>query len=309
MARLNVEDDWFTDDDGRRAALQKAVIERPRDPEAEADGLALRGWKLGQRYWKDGGKLIPKAVFERRGLAALLTADLAVEQDDGIYVRGTSEKADWIRRKVEAGRAGGQQSAESRKAESGSAVPPGASNAPKQNRSTASAGASEKPKHSSSTAEAAPNPPAPALAPAPAPAPALEERECKSSADADPLPLDFKALWNANRGALAEVQVMTSKRRRHCNARLKEQPKAEYWEALFRRAAASPFLTGRNDRGWQVTFDWLIENDTNHVKVSEGKFDARQGVSSGSGRGDRDRGMIRGCDDEPNGGFIMAEDP
>ena len=39
------------------------------------------------------------------------------------------------------------------------------------------------------------------------------------------------------------------------------------------KAKMSDFLTGKNDRGWKMTLDWLIENDTNWVKVMEGKYD------------------------------------
>jgi len=31
----------------------------------------------------------------------------------------------------------------------------------------------------------------------------------------------------------------------------------------------SPFLTGD---GWKVSFDWLIENDTNYLKTLEGNY-------------------------------------
>ena len=33
-----------------------------------------------------------------------------------------------------------------------------------------------------------------------------------------------------------------------------------------------PFLEGQNDRGWVATFDWIIANDNNAVKVLEGNY-------------------------------------
>jgi len=30
---------------------------------------------------------------------------------------------------------------------------------------------------------------------------------------------------------------------------------------------------GENDRQWVADFDWIIKNDTNWVKVMEGKYD------------------------------------
>lgn len=46
---------------------------------------------------------------------------------------------------------------------------------------------------------------------------------------------------------------------------------------LFRRMQASSFLRGDNGRGWQASFDWLFENGSNWVKVTEGNYDDRGG--------------------------------
>ena len=46
---------------------------------------------------------------------------------------------------------------------------------------------------------------------------------------------------------------------------------------LFRRMQASSFLRGDNNRGWQASFDWLFENGSNWVKVTEGNYDDRSG--------------------------------
>lgn len=107
MARLNIDDEWYADPTCRRKALIDAVSKKPRNPAREADGTAADAWRLAQRYWKDGKKLIPKDVWRRADLDVLFEADLAEERPDGIYVRGTAEKADWLQRKVDAGRKGG----------------------------------------------------------------------------------------------------------------------------------------------------------------------------------------------------------
>ena len=46
---------------------------------------------------------------------------------------------------------------------------------------------------------------------------------------------------------------------------------------LFRRMQDSSFLRGDNSRGWQASFDWLFENGSNWVKVTEGNYDDRGG--------------------------------
>ena len=38
----------------------------------------------------------------------------------------------------------------------------------------------------------------------------------------------------------------------------------------------SEFLTGNNDRKWKADIDWLISNDTNIIKVLEGKYDDKE---------------------------------
>ena len=42
--------------------------------------------------------------------------------------------------------------------------------------------------------------------------------------------------------------------------------------ALLAAVEAQPFLMGDNERGWLVSFDWLIENDTNHLKALEKRY-------------------------------------
>lgn len=41
-------------------------------------------------------------------------------------------------------------------------------------------------------------------------------------------------------------------------------------------ASATPFCRGENDRGWQVGFDFLIENDSNLLKILEGNYGSLQ---------------------------------
>ncbi|GAH46863.1 unnamed protein product [marine sediment metagenome] len=45
-----------------------------------------------------------------------------------------------------------------------------------------------------------------------------------------------------------------------------------FLEDVMEEIKASGFLRGENDRNWKVTFDWLIENDRNAVKVAEGQY-------------------------------------
>lgn len=71
---------------------------------------------------------------------------------------------------------------------------------------------------------------------------------------------------------LAAVREFTETRRKKLGLRVREHPSFEWWDELFRRIAASGFLLGNGTKGWKVSFDWLIDNDTNVVKVLEGRY-------------------------------------
>lgn len=89
--------------------------------------------------------------------------------------------------------------------------------------------------------------------------------------DKSPPPSALMILWNQ---IIKEPKVTSLSRTREtkCRLRLKERSKPE-WEAILKRIASTPFLQGKNDRGWRADFDWLIANDTNATKVIEGKYD------------------------------------
>ena len=79
-------------------------------------------------------------------------------------------------------------------------------------------------------------------------------------------------LWNGKRGSLPKVVRLVGSRERQVRARLKEHPDMTYWSDVFDRIQAFPFLLGMNPRGWKVSFDWVMKNPENHLKVLEGKY-------------------------------------
>lgn len=50
----------------------------------------------------------------------------------------------------------------------------------------------------------------------------------------------------------------------------------EVCRELFGKAAGSKFLQGDNANGWKASFDWLMTNGKNWVKVLEGNYDDRE---------------------------------
>ncbi len=51
---------------------------------------------------------------------------------------------------------------------------------------------------------------------------------------------------------------------------------------IFEKIIETPFLLGKNDKGWQVDFDFVFLSDHNWVKIIEGKYDSRTNKSLGS---------------------------
>ena len=70
---------------------------------------------------------------------------------------------------------------------------------------------------------------------------------------------------------ISRVLKLTNKRKEKLKKRLDEIGEDEFIK-VFDCIKESDFLQGKNSNGWRVSFDWLIENDTNAVKVLEGKY-------------------------------------
>ena len=92
--------------------------------------------------------------------------------------------------------------------------------------------------------------------------------------DKKEIPTIFE-LWNnlANELNLHQISKMTSKRKNKLSTRLKENSNfLEEFKTALENIKQSNFLQGKNQRNWKVDFDWLIANDTNFIKVLEGKY-------------------------------------
>jgi len=89
------------------------------------------------------------------------------------------------------------------------------------------------------------------------------------------------SFWNslAAETGLPAVQRLTEPRKRSLRARLADAGGLEGWRAMLERVRASPFLTGGNDRGWKMDFDFAVK-ESNFVKVMEGKYDRQEQLSA-----------------------------
>lgn len=76
------------------------------------------------------------------------------------------------------------------------------------------------------------------------------------------------------------LRSMSEARRKAIRARL-NQYTVDDFETMFKKAEASDFLKGDNNRNWSATFDWLI-NANNMAKVLDGNYDNKPIRPSGN---------------------------
>lgn len=113
-------------------------------------------------------------------------------------------------------------------------------------------------------------------------------RNAKPTASVGLSPETMREIWQQERGALAELRELSPERVARCRERISHASKksksvaqflADFREAVV-RAASTPFLCGEGPAGWRANFDWLVANDTNYLKVLEGRYDAGSGTTS-----------------------------
>jgi len=92
----------------------------------------------------------------------------------------------------------------------------------------------------------------------------------------------YMSIWNifADKHKLSKIKILTKERK----AKLKVRANSiKNFEELFLQALEeipkSNFLLG--DTGWQISFDWIISNDTNIYKIIEGKYKNEKPKSNG----------------------------
>ena len=82
-------------------------------------------------------------------------------------------------------------------------------------------------------------------------------------------------LWNAVCVHLPKVISLSDKRKKQEKLRLSERP-IEKWKEVFIQINNSEFCKGNNNTGWKATYDWIISNTDNSLKVLEGKYNGQK---------------------------------
>jgi len=96
--------------------------------------------------------------------------------------------------------------------------------------------------------------------------------------------------------SLPKVQKLTNSRKDKLKTRWNEMPDIERWKLLFETVEEIPFLKGENKDGWTATFDWLVVNDKNYLKVLEGNYKSKK--VKGEKENGADRYDIRNMSEE-----------
>ena len=101
-----------------------------------------------------------------------------------------------------------------------------------------------------------------------------KERKEEGKSMSHPFASEVVTRWNALAAVqpnLATVKTVSKTRANKLNTRIKEGFTIEQFVKVLEEVEVSDFLLGKSG-DWAVTFDWLITNDSNWVKVVEGNY-------------------------------------
>ena len=79
-------------------------------------------------------------------------------------------------------------------------------------------------------------------------------------------------LYNETCVSFPAVRSLSDARKKAIRARFNSGYSVNDFQNLFKKAEASSFLKGGNDRNWSANFDWMIK-DSNMAKVLDGNYD------------------------------------
>lgn len=96
----------------------------------------------------------------------------------------------------------------------------------------------------------------------------------------------FVEKWNA--GCQNKITKLTGERARKLRIRVLEKEFVERFDEIVKKVAESDFLSGRKvtegHENWYASFDWIIKNDTNYVRILEGRYDNKKATQFKSWR-------------------------
>lgn len=93
--------------------------------------------------------------------------------------------------------------------------------------------------------------------------------------DALPELSEAVSIWNdmAEAVSLPKIQRLTEPRSRALKARLSECEGIEGWRIAIAKVRDSPWMHGKNDRGWRADIDFILK-PRSFTKLMEGSYDS-----------------------------------
>ena len=83
-----------------------------------------------------------------------------------------------------------------------------------------------------------------------------------------------------------KITKLSDKRKKAIRARFNNKYSLDDFIAMFKKAEASEFLKGGNNRNWIATFDWMI-TDEHMAKILDGNYDNSSKKYRGNNKGFR----------------------
>lgn len=108
----------------------------------------------------------------------------------------------------------------------------------------------------------------------------IEKEEEKKKRKKERELIDFQQIadrFNLLCPSLPRVTRLSDARKRSISSRLRGGYSAEDLDRAFKLTESSDFLTGKNDRGWRASFDWVLK-DSNLTKILDGQYANQKGV-------------------------------
>lgn len=83
---------------------------------------------------------------------------------------------------------------------------------------------------------------------------------------------EFLEIWNEFATKHSQIPKINSLTEQRKDKLRKRKSEGFDLQEIIKAIEAQPFLLGKNDKKWAVSFDWLIINDTNFIKVLERRY-------------------------------------
>ena len=104
----------------------------------------------------------------------------------------------------------------------------------------------------------------------------------------------FQDLWNAH--LEPKILKLSEARKQKIKSRItKDKDFKTHFEICLQKIKESDFLCGRKGE-WRATFDWLITNETNYIKVLEGNYKNNEPLNKAERNIENARKAIEGFD-------------